>query len=262
MSREALLVLLAVLLIATGVFFLRTPPKPTSSPEADILHKAELSSALLGTGSRATLVNLSITQANEAISQKQVIIFSKPDKILIAVAEPAGERLLALEGRLFYFSPTHGEVEELTDPKSRGASFAQSALSREEMGLGFQLTRHYTAQELGKAQLEDKEAVVWQLSAKQEGSSYPIAKLFMDSKTKIPLKIEFFSKAEELQRVVAFSEFAEFEKSLLANKIKVQEVPDGQSTEISVLSRKSQPLFDLLFAPEQLKNLQFELPKK
>lgn len=261
MSREALLVLLVVLLIVTGIF-LRTPPKPLPSSEADILQRVELSSALLGTGSRVTLVSLSITQANEAISQKQVIIFSKPGKMLIAVAEPEGERLLAVGGKLFYLASPDQEVKELIDEESRGASFADSNLSREEIGLGFQLERLYVAQESGKAQLEDKEAIIWQLTPKQEGLSYPTAKLWVDLKTKMPLRIEFFSGTGELQRIVTFGEFTEFEKSWLANSVTVQNVLDGQSTTLRVLSRKSQPIFDLLFAPEQLKSLQFEPPKR
>jgi hypothetical protein len=135
MSREALLALLAVVLIAVGIFFFHFPPTPS---EPNILHKVELSSALLGTGSRVALVSLSVVQGNEIISQKQLIIFSKPSKLLIA--EPEGERLLALKEKLFLFLPTKGDVEELTSPSSRKQGFAGSNISYEEMGWGFPLS--------------------------------------------------------------------------------------------------------------------------
>jgi|GEM_PF-6722190 len=228
MSREALLALLAIVLIAVGIFFFRFLPKPLSSPETDTLHKVELSSVLLGTGSRVALVSLSIAQGNEVISQKQLIIFSKPDKLLIA--EPEGERLLALKEKLFLFLPHKGEVEELTSPSSRKQGFAGSNISYEEMGWGFQLSS--------------------------------AAKLFVDKETKRPSKIEFYGETGELQRVVEFDEFVQFEGEWLANKASIRELLDGKSTEIAVLSRNSQPLLDLLFTPDQLKSLKLELPKR
>lgn len=260
MSREVFLALLVVISIIAVIFFLHTPPHPASS--SNILQNADLHSLLLGSGSRVTLVSLSTTKADKALSQKQVLILSKPAKLLIAVAEPEGERLLAAEGKLFYLPSPHQEVQELVDAESRRTRFADSALSREEIGLGFQLARFYTAQEAGKAQQEGKEALVWQLSPKQEELSYPSAKLWVDPQTKLPIRIEFFNGAGELQRVVEFGEFVKFEGSWLANTMKVYDVLDGHSTELKILSRKSQLLFDLLFAPEQLKSLQFEPPQR
>jgi|FaiFalDrversion3_1042247.scaffolds.fasta_scaffold05127_2 hypothetical protein len=225
MSREALLALLAVVLIAVGIFFFHFPPTPS---EPNILHKVELSSALLGTGSRVALVSLSVVQGNEIISQKQLIIFSKPSKLLIA--EPEGERLLALKEKLFLFLPTKGDVEELTSPSSRKQGFAGSNISYEEMGWGFPLSS--------------------------------AARLFVDQETRRPSKIEFYGETGELQRVVEFSEFVQFEGEWLANKASIRELLDGKSTEIAVLSRNSQPLLDLLFTPDQLKSLKLELPKR
>jgi len=225
MSREALLALLAVVLIAVGIFFFHFPPTPS---EPNILHKVELSSALLGTGSRVALVSLSVVQGNEIISQKQLIIFSKPSKLLIA--EPEGERLLALKEKLFLFLPTKGDVEELTSPSSRKQGFAGSNISYEEMGWGFPLSS--------------------------------AARLFVDQETRRPSKIEFYGETGELQRVVEFSEFVQFESEWLANKASIRELLDGKSTEIAVLSRNSQPLLDLLFTPDQLKSLKLELPKR
>lgn len=257
MSREILLVLLVVVAVAIFVRALSNPSLPK-----DILQQAELSKVLLRAGDSVSLVNLTTKKTDEIVSRHQLIIMSKPSKLLVAVADPQGERLLAVEGKLFYLPSPHQEVQELVDAESRRARFADSTLSREEIGLGFQLARFYTAQEAGKAQREGKEALVWQLSPKQEGLNYPTAKLWVDPQTKMPLKIEFFGGAGDLQRVIEFGEFVKFEGSWLADMVKVHSVLDGHSTELKVLSRKSQFLFDLLFTPEQLKNLQFEPPQR
>lgn len=264
LSREVL-GLLAVLAIVLMVFLLRglvTPPAPV---EVDILAKVDKGSFLMGKGSMITLVNFMITKADGATQQKQLMVLSKrargqPDKLIIA--EPEGERLLAIGSKLFFFDHARGELEELTTDEGRRKGFAGSNISREEMALGFQLSRRYKAQEAGETKLEDKEASILQLTSKEEDVSYPVVKLFVDKQALILLKVEFFSGAGELQRVAEFSEFAQFEGDLLANKIRVKELLDGRSTEIEVLGRESQPLPDLLFAPEMLKTLKIRPPKK
>lgn len=261
MSREALWGLLALLVV--WVFLLRSPVTPPAPIKTDILARVEQGSFLVGKGSVVTLVNFTITKADGASREKKLMVFSKraqgqPDKLIIA--EPEGERLLSLGSKLFFLLPAKGEVEELTTDEGRQQGFAGSNISREEMALGFQFSRRYKSQEVGEARLDNKEALVLQLSLKEEVVvSYPTVKLFVDKQALVPLRVELSSGTGALQRVVEFSEFTQFEGDLLANKIRVKDLLDGRSTEIVVLSRKSQSLPDLLFVPAQLKSLKLKM---
>ena len=126
--------------------------------------------------------------------------------------------------------------------------------------IGVQLAiEEYKAQLLGEEilQIAENERLVYLLALTarpQADVDFPNVKMWVDKETFLPLRVENYNVAGDLELMVEVLELVEFEGKFTAKQIIARELLAGNETTITIFERRrpAQPFPEQLFNPEKL----------
>ncbi len=239
----------------------------------EILDRVEEEGDLAAAGSLITIVRFDNAYSDGTSTYSLFgglgkVVEGEPDRSLIYFVEPddtEGTLFLSVDPadpeedtRLFLYLPALGSVKELVSEEQRGASFAGSTFSYEDVG-GAGTERKYEAELVGEDTLTAREVsrsiYLLSLTAKPGADvDYPTGKMWVDKESFIVLKSESYNDLDDLEWTMEVLALGEFEGRVVADELIARDVLEGDSTKISFLGRRRPEgeIPDEVFNPENL----------
>ena len=115
----------------------------------------------------------------------------------LSPARDAGTKMLKLENQLWIFSPSTDRTIQISGHMLR-QSVMGSDLSYEDMMDDRKLTDMYNAKVVGEELLDDRKALVIELTAKLTDVAYHSQKIWVDAERFVPLRQEMYAKSGQM----------------------------------------------------------------
>jgi outer membrane lipoprotein-sorting protein len=199
----------------------------------------------------------------EGQPEKQLIVYLEPELVrgtMMLSIKPKGE-----EARIWMYMPALGQVKELVTEQEKGAKFAGSNLTQEEVGEGFKLKDDYNAEIIGQEVVKvgagavEMPAYILNLAPKEGADvDWQSIKMWVHKEKFVILRAEFTNKDGELERVLEGDDYYEDEVGFISHKVVVKNVLDNSSTTITLASREKREIPNEYFDPQNLPNLDIE----
>jgi outer membrane lipoprotein-sorting protein len=115
----------------------------------------------------------------------------------LSPARDAGTKMLKLENQLWIYSPSTDRTIQISGHMLR-QSVMGSDLSYEDMMDDRKLTDMYNAKVVGEELLDDRKALVIELTAKLTDVAYHSQKIWVDAERFVPLRQEMYAKSGQM----------------------------------------------------------------
>jgi outer membrane lipoprotein-sorting protein len=191
-------------------------------------------------------VKMKITEADGSAKTRELEIRRKgkddTQKVLVKLQGPAdlkGTALLSVSkgssSDQWLYLPSSKQTRRLQGGKSRGGSFMDSELSYEDMGTSSDAK--YESKVVGQKKDGGRDFTVIENTPKGE-STYGKTIIWVDNKTNLVGKIEYFDKAGKPLKVSTFSEYKKFDNIFRAQKISVVNSQNKRGTVLELSGLK------------------------
>ena len=191
-------------------------------------------------------VKMVITEADGASKSRELEIRRKgkddSQKVLVRLEGPAdlkGTALLSIsKGKSsdqWLYLPSSKQTRRLQGGGSKGGSFMDSELSNEDMGTNSEAQND--SKVIGKKNEGGRDFTLIENTPKGE-SSYGKTVIWVDNKTSLVGKIEYFDKNKKPLKVSTFSQYKKFENVYRAQKISVVNLQNKRGTVLELSGLK------------------------
>ncbi|MGZ3657766.1 MAG: outer membrane lipoprotein-sorting protein [Bdellovibrionota bacterium] len=191
-------------------------------------------------------VKMKITEADGSAKTRELEIRRKgkddTQKVLVKLQGPAdlkGTALLSVSkgtsSDQWLYLPASKQARRLQGGKSRGGSFMGSELSYEDMGTSSDAK--YQSKVLGKKKDGGRDFTLIENTPKGE-SNYGKTIIWVDDKTNLVGKIEYFDKTNKPLKVSTFSDYKKFDNVFRAQKISVVNSQNKRGTVLELSGLK------------------------
>jgi outer membrane lipoprotein-sorting protein len=191
-------------------------------------------------------VKMVITEADGASKSRELEIRRKgkddSQKVLVKIEGPAdlkGTALLSIsKGKSsdqWLYLPSSKQARRLQGGGSKGGAFMDSELSNEDMGTNSEAQND--SKIVGKKTDAGREFTLVENVPKGE-SSYGKTVVWVDTKTNLVGKIEYFDKAKKPLKVSTFTQYKKFENVFRAQKIAVVNSQNKRGTVLELSGLK------------------------
>jgi outer membrane lipoprotein-sorting protein len=191
-------------------------------------------------------VKMTITEADGGAQTRELEIRRKgkddSQKVLVRLHAPAdlkGTALLSVsKGKSsdqWLYMPANKATRRIQGGKSRGGAFLGSELSYEDMGTSSDAG--YTSKVVGKKSEGGHEFTLIENTPKGE-SAYGKTVVWVENKTNLVGKIEYFDKALKPLKVSTFSGYKKFDNIWRAQKVQVSNLQNKRGTTLELSGLK------------------------
>lgn len=156
------------------------------------------------------------------------------DKMLVKFTEPAnvaGTAFLMVEDDMWLYLPALGKVKRIAGSAKQG-SFMGSDLTYEDMqalgNTGFAVD--YQSELIDEVELGDNQAYHLQLEPRGDELAYNKLEMWVDKDIWLPLKIEYYNKSDELEKVLKTEAHKQIDGRWTATRMEVENKLKGSKT--------------------------------
>ncbi|MFK7932613.1 MAG: outer membrane lipoprotein-sorting protein [Saprospiraceae bacterium] len=152
----------------------------------------------------------------------------------LSPAREAGTKMLKVEGKLWIYTPATDRTIQIAGHLLR-QSVMGSDMSYEDMMDDRKLLEVYTAKNVGKETVDNRECYVLELTAKVDDAAYETQKMWVDTEHFVPIQQELYAKSGKLLKRVQFADIQEVEGRWYPLKMTYKDMlKDGKGTEYQI----------------------------
>jgi len=172
----------------------------------------------------------------------------------LSPAREKGTKMLKLDNKLWIYSPSTDRTIQISGHMLR-QSIMGSDFSYEDMMDDRELTDVYTAQIIGKKEIDGQKTFVLELTAKVEDVAYYSRKIWIDTEKFVPLQEELFAKSGQLLKMTTLSDVQKIQgKWFPMHMVYKDMLKTGDGTEMQIISIKfNQDIPEYIFTKAALK---------
>lgn len=172
----------------------------------------------------------------------------------LAPPRERGTKMLKIDDQLWMYNPQSDRIIRIAGHMLR-QSLMGSDLSYEDMMEDRRLVDLYSAEIIGKEQIDNRDCWIMKLTAKEDNVAYHTQKLWVDKEYMIPLKQYQFAKSGKLLKIIELADFFQIDDRWYPKRMVFQDaLSRGKGTEFIIKSIKfDQDIPDYIFSKAALR---------
>ncbi len=176
----------------------------------------------------------------------------------LAPADVRGTKFLSIttpgeEDQMWLYLPAVGRERRIAGSAASG-KFMGTDFTFEEISASAKMWEPYRPERMGDETIEGRKCYVLKLAPQESGCTYGAVKLWIWQEGLLPIRIEFFSKAMKLGKVMIFSDLQKTTRGeWQPNTITLQDVSGGSLTTVRILETDDRPVPDDTFTLRYLR---------
>lgn len=172
----------------------------------------------------------------------------------LAPPRERGTKMLKIDDQLWMYNPQSDRIIRIAGHMLR-QSLMGSDLSYEDMMEDRRLVDLYSAEIIGKEQIDNRDCWIMKLTAKEDNVAYHTQKLWVDKEYIIPLQQHQFAKSGKLLKTIELSDIVQIDERWYPKRMVFQDaLSKGKGTEFIIESIKfDQDIPDYIFSKAALR---------